>query len=58
MVFPTLAISGRGAVVAVANVAPKLLVKLYRALKRGDVETARQLQMKVSRLKVLVNMYN
>jgi len=55
MVLPTLALGGRGAIVAVANVIPETCVSLYNAYRRGDLEEAGRLQLRASLVnKVLV----
>jgi 4-hydroxy-tetrahydrodipicolinate synthase len=46
--LPTLLSGGRGAVIAVANVFPKLCSRLYVAFKKGRYEEASELQNQVS----------
>lgn len=59
VLFPTLVLGGKGAIVAVANVAPKLCLDLYQAFKNGNYEKAATLQVKISYLnEVLVKRYN
>jgi len=59
IVLPTLMLGGKGAVVAVANVFPKLCSDLYEAFKKGDYEKAGRLQHRVSYLnEVLVKRHN
>jgi 4-hydroxy-tetrahydrodipicolinate synthase len=41
---------GRGAVIAIANVAPGLCVDLHSHFKRNEIERAREIQMKLLRL--------
>jgi 4-hydroxy-tetrahydrodipicolinate synthase len=55
MALPTLAMGGKGAILAVANAIPETCVALYEAAIRGDLEEAGRLQLKVSYVnKVLV----
>ena len=59
MILPTLALGGRGAIVAVANVIPETCVGLYNAYKKGDLGEAGRLQLKTSFAnKVLVREHN
>jgi len=59
VILPTLTLGGKGAVVAVANVAPKACVDLYKAFKEGNDEEAKRIQLQVSRInEVLVKKYN
>ena len=57
--LPTLMLGGRGAVIAVANVFPKLCNSLYQAFRRGDYEEAAKVQQQVSFInEVLIKKYN
>jgi 4-hydroxy-tetrahydrodipicolinate synthase len=57
--LPTLMLGGRGAVIAVANVFPKLCNSLYQAFRRGNYEEAAKLQQQVSFInEVLVKKHN
>jgi len=57
--LPSLMLGGRGAVIAVANVFPKLCSSLYESFKRGDYEEASKLQQSVSYAnEVLVQRHN
>ncbi len=59
LILPTLVMGGDGAIVAVANVAPKLCANLYQTFKGGDVERAKDLQAKLTYLnEVLVKKFN
>jgi 4-hydroxy-tetrahydrodipicolinate synthase len=59
IVFPCLLMGGRGAIVAVANVAPRLCVDLYNHFRQHEIEKATQLQMKLLALNhILVKKYN
>ena len=55
MTLPTLALGGRGAILAVANFIPEICVGLFEAAKAGDLEEAGRSQQLVSYVnKVLV----
>jgi len=57
--LPTLMLGGKGAVIAVANVFPKMCSELYEAFRRNDYEKASRLQSRISYLnEVLVKKYN
>lgn len=59
LILPTLEMGGKGGIVAVANVAPRMCVELYDAFMKKDLEKARDLQMKITYLnEVLVKRYN
>jgi 4-hydroxy-tetrahydrodipicolinate synthase len=59
VVLSTLMLGGKGAVIAVANVFPKMCRSLYDAFKNGDYEKASLLQRRLSYLNnVLVKKYN
>ncbi len=51
LLYPGLAIGCQGAVSAVANVFPELVVDLYEAYDAGDTERARELQSTVYRVR-------
>ncbi|KPV63996.1 MAG: 4-hydroxy-tetrahydrodipicolinate synthase [Candidatus Bathyarchaeota archaeon BA1] len=58
-VLPTLMLGGKGAIVAVANVAPKLCVDLYKAFKEGNYGEASRIQLQIYHLnEVLVKKHN
>ncbi len=57
--LPTLTLGGKGGVVAVANVFPKMCRDLYEAFRSGAYEEASRLQRRISYLnEVLVKRYN
>jgi len=57
--LPTFLLGGKGAVIAVANVFPKLCSQLYETFKNGKFEEAKALQKRVSFAnEVLVKRYN
>ncbi len=47
MIYPTLMLGGRGAIVAVANAAPLQCSEIYEAFLRGEYEKARDLQLRL-----------
>lgn len=57
--LPTLMLGGTGAVIAVANVFPKMCSDLYEAFRKGNYEEAGKLQRQIAHLnEVLVKKYN
>ncbi|MGQ9539454.1 MAG: 4-hydroxy-tetrahydrodipicolinate synthase, partial [Candidatus Bathycorpusculaceae bacterium] len=59
LTLPTLAVGGKGAVIAVANAYPKLCTSLYKAYKKGDYAEASQLQRIITHInEVLVKRFN
>jgi len=50
VVLPALAAGAKGMILASANVIPDKWVKLYDAVVKGDLETARRIQMSVQKL--------
>ena len=42
LLFPSFALGSPGAIVAVANIAPKLTVEIYNLIKKGDIRGARK----------------
>jgi 4-hydroxy-tetrahydrodipicolinate synthase len=59
MILPGLEMGASGGIVAVANVAPKLCLDIYRAFLRKDHEEAKKLQLKAVLLTdLLVKKYN
>jgi 4-hydroxy-tetrahydrodipicolinate synthase len=57
--LPTLLLGGKGAVIAVANVFPKLCSQLYETFKNGKYEEAKTLQKRISFVnEILVKRYN
>ncbi len=45
--FPTLALGGHGATLALANVLPEICLQIYQAVQNGDYPTARTLQLQI-----------
>ena len=59
LTLPTLNIGGKGAVIAVANVFPKICMELYEAFKLGELEKAKILQKQITSInEVLVQKCN
>ncbi len=59
LIYPSLMLGAKGAVIAIANVAPKLCVDLYRAFQKNQLEEAKELQQKIIYMnEVLVQHYN
>ncbi len=52
--FPALAIGAKGGVPALANVAPRECIELYESFKRGEMDAARELQLRLIRLNAAV----
>lgn len=50
MLFPTLALGGKGGIVAVAIFAPELAVELYESYKKGDLSRAAKIQLTLTML--------
>ena len=54
VVYPALAVGGRGAVLALANLLPEKCVELFELFEQGRHEQARQLQLRLVRASKLV----
>lgn len=52
LIAPALAFGASGAVAGTCNIAPDLCVGIYEAHRRGDAETARALQLRLSPLRL------
>ena len=52
LILATLVYGGAGAIAASANVVPKLVVEIYEAFRRGDLETALAAQHKIAPLRM------
>jgi 4-hydroxy-tetrahydrodipicolinate synthase len=48
LICPSLLFGARGAVPATANIAPRLLVEIYEAFQRGDLEASRRAQLRLN----------
>jgi len=56
LIFGTLLHGGKGSIAATANVVPKLVVEIYEAYMRGDIERARQAQTELVPLRLAFNL--
>jgi 4-hydroxy-tetrahydrodipicolinate synthase len=54
-ILPALVIGARGAVSALANAVPELVVRLYRAFIEGDLNEARGMQVSLARVSLALN---
>ena len=54
-ILPALVIGARGAVSALANAVPELVVRLYRSFIEGDLDEARGLQLGLARVSLALN---
>ena len=52
LIFEALSYGGKGAIAATANVAPKLVVKIYEAFVKGNIEQARKAQFQLAPLRL------
>ena len=52
LIYGTLLYGGKGAIAATANVAPKLVVEIYEAYMRGDIEQAKKAQAELAPLRL------
>ncbi|MBX9680737.1 MAG: 4-hydroxy-tetrahydrodipicolinate synthase [Gemmataceae bacterium] len=48
LIFPALMFGAKGAVPATGNIAPHLLVEIYEAFQRGDMEASKAAQLKLN----------
>lgn len=56
LIYGTLLYGGKGAIAATANVAPKLVVEIYEAYVRGDIEQAKKAQAELAPLRLAFNL--
>src|SRR5437762_5441064 len=52
LIFPSLLFGARGAVPATANIAPAILVEIYEAFRRGDLEASKAAQLRVNPIRL------
>src|SRR6266513_3681028 len=52
LIFPSLLFGARGAVPATANIAPQILVEIYEAFRRGDLETSKAAQLRLNPIRL------
>lgn len=56
LIYAVLVSGGKGAIAATANAAPRLVVEIYEAFKAGDLERARQAQLRLAPLRLAFEM--
>ncbi len=56
LIFPALLFGARGAVPATGNLAPALLVEIYEAFRRGDLEAAKAAQLRLNPLRLALSL--
>lgn len=52
LIFPALMFGAKGAVPATGNIAPKLLVEIYEAFVRGDIEGSKAAQLRLNPIRL------
>jgi len=59
LILPTLLMNGQGGIVGIANTVPHLCSEIYTHYLKGDLENAKKMQRKVTRLNnILIKKYN
>src|SRR5262245_16602849 len=56
LIFPSLVMGTRGAVPATGNVAPQLLVEIFEAFQRGDLQASKAAQLRLNPLRLALNL--
>jgi 4-hydroxy-tetrahydrodipicolinate synthase len=56
LILPALLFGARGAVPATGNIAPALLVEIYEAFRRGDLEAAKAAQLRLNPLRLALGL--
>jgi 4-hydroxy-tetrahydrodipicolinate synthase len=56
LIFSALQMGARGAVPATGNIAPALLVEIYNAYRKGDVEGSRRAQLRLNPLRLALGL--
>jgi 4-hydroxy-tetrahydrodipicolinate synthase len=56
LIFPALMFGARGAVPATGNIAPALLVEIYNAFERGDLEASKAAQLRLNPLRLALSL--
>jgi 4-hydroxy-tetrahydrodipicolinate synthase len=56
LIFPALMFGARGAVPATCNIAPALLVEIYNAFQRGDLEASKAAQLRLNPLRLALSL--
>ena len=56
LIYPSLVMGTRGAVPATGNIAPRLLVEIYEAFRRGDHEASKAAQLRLNPLRIALGL--
>jgi 4-hydroxy-tetrahydrodipicolinate synthase len=56
LIFPSLVMGARGAVPATGNIAPRLVVEIYEAFQRGDLEGAKRAQLRLNPVRLTLTL--
>jgi 4-hydroxy-tetrahydrodipicolinate synthase len=56
LIFPALMFGAKGAVPATANIAPKILVEIYEAFQRGDLEASKAAQLRLNPIRLALTL--
>jgi 4-hydroxy-tetrahydrodipicolinate synthase len=56
LIFPSLVMGARGAVPATGNIAPRLVVEIYEAFRRGDLEAAKRAQLQLNPVRLTLTL--
>jgi 4-hydroxy-tetrahydrodipicolinate synthase len=56
LIFPALMFGASGAVPATGNIAPALLVEMYNAFRRGDLEASKAAQLRLNPLRLALSL--
>src|SRR5262249_55148434 len=56
LICPSLLFGARGAIPATGNIAPALLVEIYEAFRRGDLEASKAAQLRLNPLRLALNL--
>jgi 4-hydroxy-tetrahydrodipicolinate synthase len=56
LICPSLLFGARGAVPATANIAPRLLVEIYEAFQRGDLEASKRAQLRLNPIRLALTL--
>src|SRR5439155_25137116 len=56
LIYPALIFGARGSVPATANIAPRLVVEIYEAFRRGDHAAAKAAQLRLNPLRMALGL--
>jgi 4-hydroxy-tetrahydrodipicolinate synthase len=56
LIFPALLFGARGAVPATGNIAPRLLVEIYERFRKGDLEGAKEAQLRLNPVRLALTL--